>query len=255
MNQQTSTAAKGKFDGNMFLYSQPELLTVEDHGHLGINTSTPPYDFVKSARVVPIAAAELASAQMSYPIVFSELMQPSLLAVVGVQDDVNLFIDENGEWDKSAYVPAYVRCHPFALAARPDDQFSVVIDRSAAVISENAEQPFFEDKKLSPPIQARVDFCSQFDAHRRASKAFCDKLVELNLLSGQQATFKQDDSGVGQSSGPYIAVDFDKFKELDAETLRQLHLDGTLSGIYAHRFSQENWFRLLERRNLRRSGD
>lgn len=255
MNQQGPTVVNGNFEGKMFLFSQPELLTVEEHGHLGINTSTRPYDFVKSTRVVPIAAVELASAQRNYPIVFSELMQPSLLAVVGVLDNVNLFIDENGEWDKSAYVPAYVRCHPFALAARPDDQFSVVIDRAASVISENAEQPFFEGKKLSPPIQARVDFCAQFRARHQATKAFCDKLVELSLLSGQQATFKAEDGGEQQSSGPYVAVDLDKFKELDAETLRQLHLDGTLSGIYAHRFSLENWFHLLERRNLRRSGD
>jgi hypothetical protein len=255
MNQQRSTVVDSNFEGKMFLFSQPELLTVEDHGHLGINTSAQPYDFLKSTRVVPLAAAELASAQRNYPIVFSELMQPSLLAVVAVLDNVNLFIDENGEWDKSAYVPAYIRCHPFALAARPDNQFSVVIDRAASVISENAEQPFFEGKKLSPAIQLRVDFCTQFRARNQATKAFCDKLVELSLLSGQQATIKADDGGEQQSTGPYIAVDFDKFKELDAETLRQLHLDGTLSGIYAHRFSLENWFRLLERRNLRRSGD
>jgi hypothetical protein len=256
MNQST-VAAAGNLEGKMFLYSKPELLTVEDHGRLGLTASERPFDFVKSIRVVPIAAAEIASAQKNYPIIFSDLKKPALLAVVSVLDGVNLFVDDNGKWDESTYLPAYIRCHPFALAPRPNDQFAVVIDRAAAVITENAEQPFFDGKDLAPPIQARVDFCSQFTAHGPATKAFCDKLVELDLLSGQQATYEPDAGGEEQSEvqslGSYVAVDFDKVKELDAGTLRQLHLDGTLSAIYAHRFSLENWFRLLERRNRRRS--
>jgi hypothetical protein len=252
MNQST-VAAAGNLEGKMFLYSKPELLTVEDHGRLGLTASERPFDFVKSIRVVPIAAAEIASAQKNYPIIFSDLKTPALLAVVSVLDGVNLFVDDNGKWDESAYLPAYIRCHPFALAPRPNDQYAVVIDRAASVITENAEQPFFNGKDLAPPIQARVDFCAQFSAHRPATKALCDKLVELDLLSGQQATYKPDAGGEEQSIGSYVAVDFDKVKELDAGTLRQLHLDGTLSAIYAHRFSLENWFRLLERRNRRQS--
>ena len=252
MNQST-VAAAGNLEGKMFLYSKPELLTVEDHGRLGLTASERPFDFVKSIRVVPIAAAEIASAQKNYPIIFSDLKTPALLAVVSVLDGVNLFVDDNGKWDESAYLPAYIRCHPFALAPRPNDQYAVVIDRAASVITENAEQPFFDGKDLAPPIQARVDFCAQFSAHRPATKALCDKLVELDLLSGQQATYKPDAGGEEQSIGSYVAVDFDKVKELDASTLRQLHLDGTLSAIYAHRFSLENWFRLLERRNRRQS--
>ncbi len=254
MNQQSTTAGNGNFEGKLFLYSQPEILTVEDHGHLGINTSKRQYNFLRSIRAVPIAVAELASAQRHYPIVFSDLKRPSLLAVVSLLDNQNLFVDENGEWDKSAYIPGYIRCHPFALAAASGDQYAVVIDRSAAVVSENAEQPFFEGNQLSPSIQERVDFCNRFHAERKATKAFCDKMVELNLLSGQQATFNQNDSDEVQSSGPYISVDFEKLKEVEAETLRHLQLDGALAAIYAQRFSLENWSRLLERRKLRQSG-
>ena len=50
-----------------------------------------------------------------------------------------------------------------------------------------------------------------------------------------------------------IAVDLKKLKELDAATLQQLHVDGTLSAIYAHCFSLDNWLHLLERRKLRQS--
>lgn len=252
MDQPQPTADES-FEGSMFLYARPELLTVQEHGTLGLTAIERPFEFARSIRVVPIAAAEIASAQKNFPIVFSDLKKPVLLAVVGILEDRNLFVDVNGKWDESAYIPAYLRCHPFALATRPNDQYAVVIDRAAPVISESPEQAFFEGNNLTPPIQARVDFCAQFTAHRPATKALCDKLVELDLLSGQQATFKPEKSDKEQSLGSYIAVDFDMVKDLDAETLRALHLDGTLAALYAHRFSLENWFRLLERRNRLRS--
>lgn len=248
MNQPRATANEN-FEGRMFLYTQPQLLTVEEHGHLGLNTSDQPYDFVRAIRVVPLAAAELSSAQKNYPVVFSDLRKPTLLAVVGVFEDRNLFVDDNGHWDSAAYVPAYIRCHPFALASRPNDQYAVVIDRAAPVISEKPDQPFFLGRDLAPPIQARVDFCAQFSAHRPATQALCDRLVELGVLSGQQATFTPEGQDKEQTIASYVAVDFDKLQKLDASTLEKLFRDGTLSAIYAHRFSLENWFRLLERRN------
>lgn len=247
MNQPRSTAHEN-FEGSMFLYTQPQLLTVEDHGHLGLNTSGQPYDFVRSIRVVPLAAAELSSAQKNYPVIFSDLEKPALLAVVGVLEDRNLFVDDNGNWDSAAYVPSYLRCYPFAMASRQNDQYAVVIDRAAPVISENPDQPFFDGQALTAPIQAQVDFCAQFAAHEPATQAFCDRLVELELLSGQQATFTPEGEGDEQTLASYAAVDFDKLRKLDATTVEKLFQDGMLPAIYAHRFSLENWFQLLKRR-------
>lgn len=247
MNQQSATAA-GNAGPRLFLYDQPELLTVEAHGHLGLQEPERPFDFVKSVRAVPIAAAEIGAALKCYPIVFSDLKNPALLAIVAVFDDVNLFVGDDGDWEAGAYIPAYLRCHPFALAPRPNDQYAVVIDRAAPTVTDKPEQPFFDGRELASPIQSRVDFCAQFNAHRQSTKAFCDRLVELNLLSGQQASYKPDDSDEERSLGSYVAVDFERLNALDANTIGKLHADGTLSAIYGHRFSLENWFRLLERR-------
>jgi hypothetical protein len=248
MNQSQSNVKKN-FEGEMFLYDQPQLLTVEEHGRLGLNTTSGPYEFCRSIRVVPLAAAEIPSAQKYYPIVFSDLEKPSLLAVVGVFEDRNLFVDDDGLWDRSVYVPAYVRCHPFALASRRDDQYAVVIDRAAKSISENPEQPFFEGRDLAPAIQARVDLCAQFNAHTPATQAFCDQLVELGLLSGQQANFTPQDGEKERPIATYVAVDFDKLQKLPASKVENLFSSGMLSALYGHRFSLENWFRLLERRD------
>ena len=236
------------FEGSMFLYTEPQLLSVEEHGHLGLKSSDRPYDFVRNIRVVPLAAAEISTAQKFYPVIFSDIKEPALLAVVGVDEDRNLFVDDNGQWDRATYVPSYIRCHPFALASSSGDQFAVVVDRAASAVSENPDQPFFDGKALTAPIQARVDFCTQFAAHRKTTAAFCDRLVELDLLSGQQAMFTPEGAGGQQPIASYVAVDFDKLRKLDATTVEKLFQDGMLPAIYAHRFSLENWSRLLERR-------
>lgn len=239
--------AQQDFEGSMFLYTQPQLLSVEEHGHLGLKASDRPYDFVRDIRVVPLAAAEISTAQKFYPVIFSDPERPSLLAVVGIGDDRNLFVDDNGHWDSDAYVPSYIRCHPFALARSQGEQYAVIIDRDAAVISENPEQPFFDGQALTAPIQARVDFCSQFSAHRKVTDSFCDRMVELGLLSGQHATFTPQGETEQRTLASYVAVDFDKLRQLDAATVEQLFQEGMLPVIYAHRFSLENWSRLLER--------
>jgi hypothetical protein len=248
MNQPRPTKDQN-LEGAKFLYAEPQLLTVEEHGHLGLNFSNRPYEFCRSIRMVPLAAAEIPSAQKFYPVVFSDLEKPSLLAVVGVFEDRNLFVDDDGQWDRTAYVPAYVRCHPFALASRPNEQYAVVVDRAALSISEKAEQPFFAGRHLAAPIQERVDFCAQINAHQPATEAFCDSLLELGLLSGQQSTFTPEGTDNPQPIATYVAVDFDKLQKLSVSKLEKLFSSGMLSAIYAHRFSLENWVRLLERRN------
>ena len=247
MNQTNTTAQKG-FEGSLYLYSRPELLTVEDHGHLGLNNTDSPYDFASSIRAVPLAAAEVASAQKHYPIIFSDLEKPALLAVVGVLEDRNLFVDDNGHWDSTAYVPSYLRCYPFAMARGESDQYAVVVDRAASVVAENADQPFFDGKALAAPVQAQVDFSAKFAAHQPVTNAFCDRLAELKLLTGQQATFTPEGEDEAQTVASYVAVDFDKLRQLDASTIEKLFQDGMLGAIYAHQFSQENWTQLLQRR-------
>ena len=71
------------FEGSMFLYSKPALLTKEDHGNLGLVRSDSPFDFVKSVKGVPVVTNEVQTAQKFYPIVFSDFDNPMMLAVVG----------------------------------------------------------------------------------------------------------------------------------------------------------------------------
>ena len=230
----------------MFLYKQPEFLTREEHGKLGWRTPEKPFEFAAAINSVPLVASEISSAQKNYPVVFSGKENAVPLAVVSLMKDRNMFVDSHGKWEAGAYIPSYLRRHPFATAMGPDDQFAIVIDRASAAISEEPEAPFFNGDVVSERTQGMIDFCGRFEAERRRTKEFSDKLAELGLLKEQQASAGEGEQA--QTIASYFAVDVEKLNELPAEELATLHRAGYLSFIFAHLFSLENWSRLLARR-------
>lgn len=230
----------------MLFYKQPELLNHQAHRSLGLRRPDRPYDFARSVRAVPLTLGELPAAQKHFPVVFADLEHPIPLAVLGAADDVNLFVDENGFWEQQTYVPAYVRCYPFALAPRSDDEFAVVIDRAADCITDSPEQPFFENDKVTPQTQTLIDFCGQYDAETKLVAQFGLRLKELGLLAAQQVSTKSPGGGE-QTMVSYVAVDSDKLNELDEGVVKELFDTGYLAGVLAHLFSLENWQMMLER--------
>ena len=238
-----------RIEGEMYLYDQPELLDFEQHGNLGLSNIDRPFEFAAGARAVPIVVSELVTAQKHYPIVFSSMDDPVLLAVMGLFDGQNLFVDKEGEWEQDVYVPAYIRCHPFAFAEGPDEKFAVVIDRTARSVTESPDDPFFEGDKLSEKTQARVDFYGRFGAERLKSREFCRRVAELGLLSGQQVA--RTVRGEQKNLASYVAIDAGKLEKLDAGQLWELHSPGLLAAIYGHIFSLDNWNGLIQRHRRR----
>ena len=251
-NEPTSKTVEQAPGAARIFYKQPELLTVEEHSKLGLNRSNRPFDFCSSVRAVPLTAVEMNIMQRHCPIIFSSVEDPSLLAVVGVVDDVNLFVDEQGQWEAGVYIPAYLRCHPFALVSHTSEDFAVAVDMAATTVAENGEQPIFDGQELSAPVKDSVEHCARFDAQAKLTAEFCKRLAELDLLTGQELSLAPEKGAEETVVAKYVAVDFRKLEALDAETLQKLHRDGTLAAIYAHRFSLDTWRQLLERRIQRK---
>jgi hypothetical protein len=251
-NEQAAAGQEQAPVGTMLFYEQPELLNHEVHGSLGLRRPERPFDFARRVRVLPLTLGEITSAQKHYPVIFSDLDNPVPLAVLGRDEDDNLFVDENGEWERGAYIPAYVRCYPFALAAKSDDEFAVVIDRLADSVTDEPEQPFFDGDQITPQTQSMLDFCARYDAEVKLTADFGLRLRELGLLVGQQVTRTAPGSDA-EPFASYLAVDSDKLNELGDRELRELFSNGYLGGAYAHLFSLENWQRIIER-HVRRSG-
>jgi hypothetical protein len=243
-NPNTSTSLSGK----MFLYEKPELLTNDAHGTMGFTPAKSPFEFARGVRVVPLTMIEFGSAMRTYPIIFTNLETPTPLAVVGLLDDVNLFVNEQGHWDQFSYIPTYLRCHPFTLAKEAGGQLAIVLDRDAASVSEEPEFPFFTNGEPSEHTQAMMQLCADFERERQRTVEFCKKLVDLDLLAVMQATHKPEGATEEQSLADYVAIDAAKLDALPADTIYELHQTGYLSASYLHLYSLENWRHLMARR-------
>jgi hypothetical protein len=104
---------------------------------------------------------------------------------------------------------------------------------------------------VSEEIQARLNVCAEFTAHRQQTAAFCERLKAIGLLAGQQVSHKAASDEDEKVLAAFVSVDSDLLQGIDKDTLQQLHTSGWLSAIYAQIFSLDNWHRLIARYDRR----
>jgi hypothetical protein len=242
-------ATDSPLSGNVLFYNQPEPLNPESHGKLGVNQAEKPYSFVSGTNLVPLTVTEFAPAALSFPVVF--LGQPkSPVAVMGLRQDQNLFVNEAGQYQSSAYLPAFVRRYPFVFANDDQNQRMVLcIDRAAPFVAEGGAVPLFEDGKPSSFTEQAMKFCNDFETERQRTIRFVEVLEELDLFEVKEANFTPRNAdgtpGQAQRLAEYHAVSEEKLKKLPAKKLAELRDNGALGQIYAHLVSLLGWDRLV----------
>jgi hypothetical protein len=248
--EQTPTPGQGLgLSGNVLFYQAPEPLNVQMHGSLGVNRIDKPYRFVAQTNVVPLTVMEFAAAALSYPVIFvGENKTP--LAVMGLRQGENLFVNGDGDFRVDAYIPGFVRRYPFVFANDDESKRLVLcIDRSAPFISDKPDVPFFEGDQPSQYVQTAMQFCNDFEAERRRTDAFVDVLKELDLFESREATYAPNSpegvQGEPVTLATYFAVSNEKLNALPAEKFVELRDNGALAQIYAHQVSLLGWDKLI----------
>ncbi len=196
--------------------------------------------FLANVHAVPLLAEEFINASRFYPIVFSTGENPVPLALMGLNEGVNTFVDENGMFPADVYVPAYIRRYPFMLARlRPDtDDLSLCVDPTSDVIGQFEEgEPLFEDGTPSARTKAILEFCEQVEQASVLTSAFFQDIAEQKLLTDGE--FTAQPNGAIQ---PYVYRGFqivseDALKNLRGDVARKWIQNGLLPLIYAHLFS------------------
>ena len=245
----TDTNPNASLAGAVLFYDQPEPLSFEMHGALGVEPVDQPYAFVGKTNIVPLTVTEFAPAALSYPVIFvGDDKQP--VAVMGLRDGENLFIGDKGELRADTYIPAYVRRYPFVFANdQAQNRLVLCIDRKASFIKDGGAQPLFVDGQPGPYVQQALEFCNNFETERQRTDGFVQLLKDLDLLAVREAVFtpRNPDGSPGepQKIAEYFAVSEDRLKALPAEKLVELRDNGALGQIYAHLVSLLGWDRLI----------
>ncbi len=227
-------------------YQQPEVLTPEAHGGLGIKPDLE-FSFAARTNAIPLNAAEFPLAARDYPIVFIGGETVWAVAIVGVRKDQNLFVEKDKQWAGGHYIPAYVRRYPFVFVANDDSsQFALCIDRKSGRISEDGERKFFENGTKTKLTEDALNFCTAYQQQHVATGKICETLKSHGLLKSNQANATLP-NGEKLSLADFQIVDEAKLNALSDEEFAKLRPNGTLAAIYCHLVSMNSWNNLLQR--------
>ena len=248
----SETQQGAQLSGKMFLFQNPELMSKEEHGALGISRPAKPYSFCANVRAIPITINEIPAAMKDYPIIFMSEDNLAPLAVVGVNDDTNLFVDDDGNWEDNRYIPGYVRRYPFGVASESTgDRMAIVIDRDFEGIIAGGEVPLFKSDAPTEATQQAIEFCKTYERDRQVSDEFAKRLKDYNIVQMQTAQYTPAASQSPQPFAQYFAVDEEKLNGLSDDQHKELRTSGMAPIIYATMMSLGNWRTLLSRRARR----
>ena len=196
--------------------------------------------WLQDQHAIPVTVDEFASAQRFFPIIFSAGDSPVPLALLGLNEGVNVYMGEDGKFTENVYVPAYVRRYPFMLAKlRPDtDELSVCFDPTADAIGPYDDgEPLFVDGQPADATKQILEFCEQFEQAGQRTEAFMKDLVESELLMDGELSIQPDAEKPPFIYRGFQMVNEEKLRDLRGDQLRKMNQSGMLPLVYAHLFS------------------
>lgn len=248
----SQTQAAPQITGKMFLFEKPELLNRENHSDLGLDPAKKPFAFCAKIRAVPLTISEMTEACKHYPIVFHSKEQPLPMAILGLGTDVNLFVDDDGNWDRNAYIPGYLRRYPFALAAETgSDRLALVFDTAYEGLSKNSARKLFEGAELSEFAKQALEFARTYEGDRRGTEEAFAALKKYDLVHPQAVQYSAAGSSDPSTLAQYVGIDESKLTALSDEQFLEIRRTGLLPVIYAQLMSMANWRQLISRRMQR----
>lgn len=195
--------------------------------------------WMKGQHAIPLTVDEFVQTQRNFPIVFSSGENPLPLALMGLNEGVNTFVNAEGKVEEPIYLPAYIRRYPFMLAklTQDGDELSLCFDPTSDSIGDFEEgQPLFDgDAKPTEATQNILQFCEHFEGAGQRTKSFIDELKKHDLLMDGEIAISQQDA----PDKPFIYRGFqmvsqEKLQDMRGDILREWNKNGMLALIYAH---------------------
>jgi len=242
-----ATNQTGKSGALPLFYTQPTPLDAKKHAKLGLKKDFS-LSFAAGVNAVPVNMIEMPQICHFYPIAFSPDESATPVALLGLRDNENLFVNDKGQWLEDTYIPAYIRRYPFIFSEVPGgDQLTLCVDQNDGLVDEKSDQKFFDkDGKPTQLAQNALEFCKSYHAAAQQTLVFSKALAASGLLVERSAEI-----GVGEGR----RINFSGFRIVDEQKLATLsdadflewRKKGWLPFLYAHLFSGAQWQNLTLR--------
>lgn len=204
------------------------------------------FRFTQTDTVVPLLLAELSQALPLYPLAFKEVTPGAfqLVAILGLQQGCNLFVDLNGQW-RVHYIPSPYRAHPFALMKvqleNGNSQYMIGFDQRSGLYRETPDplqndQRFFDDEgQLQPAMQQVSSFLVETAKNRDLTQTAVTALSAAKLL--EPWTLPEHQQAEGSVFQGLYRINAAALKALPGNVLEILSQAQALELAYAQLFS------------------
>lgn len=218
-----------------------DLLPLSTVDHADYKTRTvDAAPFLTTQHAVPLTVDEFVSAQRFVPIIFSAGNDSVPLALMGLNEGVNVFVDDEGKLRGPAYVPAYVRRYPWMLAKlRPDsEELSLCFDPTSPAVGQFEDgNALFAEGQPTELTQGVLKFCEDFEQAAARTGQFVRELQEMDLLMDGEVAIQTPINDQPFVYRGFRMVNEEKLRDLRGDQLRKINQSGMLPLIYAHLFS------------------
>ena len=220
-----------------------DLAPLNRQDHAGWNSKgTDRAPWLIGQHAIPLTVEEFPLAQRHFPIVFSSGDDPVPLALMGMNEGINVFVDDEGVLTSPVYIPAYARRYPFMLAklAPESEELSLCFDPTSGLIGEFDEgQPLFDGEEPSESTKATLQFCEQFEIAGQKTATFTAELKKHDLLMDGELALQIEGQDQPFTYRGFQMIDESKLREVRGDVLRSWNQSGLLPLVYAHLFSLE----------------
>jgi hypothetical protein len=235
-------------------FGYPEITVLSKNQRVILPKAGVAPDFCRELNLLPVSFSEFPRASHDFPIVFVSSNQGETfgaVALTGLQAGQNLFVGADGNWDRSAYMPAYVRRYPFCMArvnredgTQQDER--VVCVAQQAVDGQNGEALFDGQGAAMPRWVEMEKLLREYEADLLRSGEMCALLKEYDLLEPFSMQAALGEGGAMQLGGMH-RVREQKLATLKVDQFRTLLKKGMMGRIYAHLLSLDGFARLFNR--------
>jgi hypothetical protein len=243
--EETKKMTPDQTQGSLPLFYQKlELLDKQKHKALAVAKEFNDFSFAAKANVIPVVVTELSFAAKHYPLVFvaeQGAPTPTLVAMVGLGDNKNIFVDAKGKWKTGAYTPAWVRRYPFLTVKADDKRDAIAFDPTSKLFGGKNSLPLFQDSEPTDALKQIVSFQNEFNTAFDQTGVMAAALMAAGILEpASLAIGNPDKDKTGRNITGFLVVNETKLRALDATAIANLHKANAIGLAYAQLLSMAN---------------
>ena len=150
--------------------------------------------FAKNISAVPICIFEIQTAVSAMPLMFMSTDGPiEFYGLVGLEKSQNLLLTDDGHW-YSSFVPAAIKCHPFASVSADNEAKTLLIEEESDLIVDRKDgEPLFnEDGSATKLLQDTVKQLKRLEGDRLANQQACSLLNDFDLFQPFEFNYQRN---------------------------------------------------------------